>query len=105
MYNMNTNFNYNVPQPIFKQFAVGQGIDTNEYNSIVGSCTKAYSSRMLPLPASAAGMIKQAIGGEWFVFVSPVGSKDFDFSLTSVQGGDFLSFALDNTCFQVCRLK
>jgi hypothetical protein len=92
-------------QPVFKQFAVGSGIDNNEYNTIVQTCTKVFSSKIMPMPSNAAGMIKQQLGGEWFVFTSPVGSKDFDFCLTSVSGGDFLSFSLDNTCFQVCRLR
>lgn len=105
MYGMGGGFNYNVPQPVFKQFAVGSGIDNGEFNTIVASCTKAFAGKMNPLPSTSAGLIKQAIGGEWFVFISPVGSKDFDFCLTSVSGGDFMSFALDNTCFQVCRLK
>ena len=90
-----------MPQPIFKQVAVGQGIDMVEFNT----ATFAYTSHMQPLSTGVANAIKQRIGGEWFVFVSPVNVKDYDFSLSSVKGGDFMSFSLDNTLFQICRTK
>ena len=94
-----------MPQPIFKQIAVGQGIDMNEFQSIVQAATYAYQTKVNPLSTGVANTIKQRIGGEWFVFVSPVGIKDYDFALSSVKGGDFMSFSLDNTLFQVCRIK
>ena len=92
-------------QPLFKQYAVGQGIDQREYNSIISAAQSAYISRASPLSTGTSNIIKQLIGGEWFVFVSPVGSKNFDFSLSCVTGGDFMSFSLDNTLFQICRLR
>ena len=95
-------FNY---QPTFKQYAVGSGIDRNEYNSIIQCSTKALLSRLIPLSTNIANLIKQTLGGEWFVCVTPVGNNNYDFCLTSVTGGDFLSFSLDYTLFQVCRLK
>ena len=109
---MNYNYGYqggNVyqqpPQPVFKQYAVGNGIDRNEYNAIYNSAVKAVQNRIMPYSTNTSQMIKQTIGGEWFVFVSPVGSKDYDFCLSSVTGGDFMSFSLDNTLFQVCRIR
>lgn len=92
-------------QPVFKQINIGSGIDTNEYSTIVQSATTAYSQKMMPLSTSTANMIKQRLFGEWFVFISQVTDRDFNFSLTCVAGGDFLSFSLDSTLFQVCRLK
>ena len=94
-----------MPQPIFKQIAVGQGIDMNEFQSIVQAATYAYQTKVNPLSTGVANTIKQRIGGEWFVFVSPVGIKDYDFALSSVKGGDFMSFSLDNPLFQVCRIR
>ena len=94
-----------MPQPIYKQVAVGAGIDMVEFNSIVQAATFAYTSKIAPLSTGVANSIKQKIGGEWFVFISPVGIKDYDFALSSVKGGDFMSFSLDNTLFQVCRIK
>ena len=94
-----------MPQPIYKQVAVGAGIDMVEFNSIVQAATFAYTSKMVPLSTGVANSIKQKIGGEWFVFISPVGIKDYDFALSSVKGGDFMSFSLDNTLFQICRIR
>ncbi len=94
-----------VYQPQFKQYAVGTGIDNNEYQNITKGCTQAYISRQNPLSTSSATNIKKAIGGEWFVCCSPLGNKNFDFCLSSVSGGDFMSFSLDNVLFEVCRLK
>jgi hypothetical protein len=100
---MNTGmYNY---QPVFKQYAIGSGIDMNEFNTITQSASKAMLSRMNPLSTSIATLIKQTIGGEWFVFVSPVNNNNYDFCLSTVSGSDFLSFSLDNTMFQVCRLR
>ncbi len=100
------NFNMQqTTQPIFKQYAVGSGIDNNEYQAIVNAATKAYQGKMNPLSTNTANGIKQILGGEWFVFISPMSNKDYDFCISSVTGGDFLSFSLDNTLFQICRLK
>ena len=88
----------------FKLLARGQGIDNNEYNAIITSATSAFNARMNPLSTGTATLIKQMIGGEWFVFVCPVGEQNYDFSLSVVTGGDFLSFYVDRFHFQVCRL-
>ena len=92
-------------QPKLQIFARGQGIDQNEYNAIVSGCTMAYNMKANPMSNAAIKNIKNSIRGEWFVFVCPVGNKQYDFSLSIVTGSDFLSFALDNTQFQVCRLS
>jgi hypothetical protein len=97
--------NQMIQQPVFKQLAVGNGIDMNEYNAITIAATKVYQMKLNPLSTNVANSIKQQIGGEWFVFISPVTNKDYDFCISSVSGGDFLSFSLDNTLFQICRLK
>jgi len=96
---------YYPPQPQFRQYAVGSGIDNNEFNNITRACSQAYTSKLNPLSTNSANLIKKAIGGEWFVCCSPLGNKNFDFVLTSVTGGDFMSFSLDNVLFEVCRLK
>ena len=88
----------------FKLIARGQGIDDNEYNAIITSATNAFNARMNPLSTGTVSIIKQMIGGEWFVFVCPVGEQNYDFSLSVVTGGDFLSFYIDKFHFQVCRL-
>ena len=92
-------------QPVYKQISCGQGIDQNEFNTIVECCKQAYLSRMTPLSEHCSNGIKQRLGGDWFVFQSDIGSTEFDFHLTKVKGGDFLSFSLDNKKFEVCRIK
>ena len=93
------------PQPVYKQISCGQGIDQNEFNSIVECCKQAYLGRMTPLSEHCANLIKQRLGGHWFVFQCDMAGTDFDFHLTKVKGGDFLSFSLDNKKFEVCRIK
>ena len=92
-------------QPKLQVFAKGQGIDQNEYNAIISGCSMAYTMKATPMSNNAIKNIKNSIRGEWFVFVCPVGNKQYDFSLSIVTGADFISFALDNTQFQVCRLS
>ena len=93
-----------MPQPMFKQIAVGHGIDMNEFNKIVSAATFVYQSRQTPLSTATANYIKQNLGGEWLVVTYPVG-RQYDFCLSSVTGGDFMSFSLDNTLYQICRLR
>ena len=96
---------YGGAQPVYKQISVGQGIDMNEYNQIVECCKQAYMSRATPLSEHCTNAIKQRLGGDWFVFQCEMGNTDFDFHLTKVKGGDFMTFSLDNKKFEVCRLK
>ena len=93
------------PPPDFKLMSRGQGIDDNEYKAIISSASNAFNARMNPLSNAVARLIKQMIGGEWFVFVCPVGVVDYDFCLSVVTGGDFLSFSISKLHFQVCRLS
>ena len=62
-------------------------------------------SRAAPLSEHCTQAIKQRLGGDWFVFQCEEGNSDFDFHLTKVKGGDYMTFALDNRKFEVCRLK
>ena len=96
---------YGGAQPVYKQISVGQGIDMNEYNRIVECCKQAYMSRATPLSEHCCNAIKQALGGDWFVFQCEIGNAEFDFHLTKVRGGDYMTFSLDNKKFEVCRLK
>ena len=96
---------YGGPQPVYKQISIGQGIDMNEFNSIVECCKQCYMSRATPLSEHCTQAIKQRLGGDWFVFQCEEGKSDFDFHLTKVKGGDYMTFSLDNRKFEVCRLK
>ena len=92
-------------QPAYKQISVGKGIDMNEFNSIVECCKQAYMSGATPLSEHCTNAIKQRLGGDWFVFQCELNNTDFDFYLTKVKGGDYMTFSLDNRKFEVCRLK
>ena len=92
-------------QPVYKQISVGKGIDMNEFNSIVECCKQAYMSGATPLSEHCTNAIKQRLGGDWFLFQCELNNTDFDFYLTKVSGGDYMTFSLDNRKFEVCRLK
>ena len=96
---------YGGAQPAYRQISCGQGIDMNEFNSIVECCKQCYMARATPLSERCTQAIKQRLGGDWFVFQCEEGKSDFDFHLTKVKGGDYMTFALDNIKFEVCRLK
>lgn len=91
-------------EPMFQQIAVGRGINNQEFQSIVQACKQAYMMGQQPMSNVAGKMIKQYLGYEWLVICSPSQDKDYEFSLTSVEGGDYLSFTLDYTLFQVCKI-
>ena len=103
--NNQNNQNNNQYRPNLQILNKGYGIDQNEYNTITNSCINAYTSKSNPMSTSASNGIKNQIGGEWFVCVSPVGTKDYDFSITSARNDDNLVFSVENVLFQVCRLK
>ena len=103
-YSNNMN-NYNQYKPKVQIINKGYGIDQNEFNTITNSCINAYLNRAQPMSSYASTGIKRAIGGEWFVCVSALGAKDFDFSLTSARTDDQLVFSVDSALFQVCRLQ
>ena len=92
-------------EPYYQQITVGRGIDTNEFNAIVGAIKQVYMQGSQPMATACADGIRRTIGGDWFVFISDVGVEDFDFSLTRVRGGDFIAFSLDRKKFQVCRIR
>ena len=95
----------NTPGCTFVQKAIGRGIDPNEYTMIVNTCRNCYMSRVPNMSNTIANNIKAGVRGEWFVFVVDASNNDYDFSLSIVEADDFLTFTLDNTLFQICRLK
>lgn len=101
--NQQNNFEQQIPG--FKLIGRGKGIDEREYSSIISAANRAFSERLDPLSNGVIKYIKEAIGGEWFVFACVQGLKGYDFSLSVVTGSDFLSFTIQNFQFQVCRLR
>ncbi len=91
--------------PQYREIARGVGIDPRELAAIKNAAIQVYRSGVRPMAKGVSEGIKQALGGEWFAFVNPAGDETYEFSLTRVKGTDFVSFVLDNTKFQVCRIK
>ena len=63
-----------------------------------------YMSGISPISNNTAARIKKTLGGDWIVIVYEQG-KPVDFNMTCVQGNDYMYFTLDNTAYQVCRLR
>ena len=96
---------YQAGGPQYREIARGEGIDPRELEAIKRVSMQVYQSGVKPMAKDVSEGIKQALGGEWFAFVNPAGDETYEFSLTRVKGTDFVSFVLDNTKFQVCRIK
>ena len=92
-------------QPVYKEIARGIGIDARELDAIKKVSTQVYLSGQKPMAKAVSEGVKQNLGGEWFAFVNPAGDESYEFSLTRVKGTDFVSFVLNNTKFQICRIK
>ena len=106
--NMNMNMggmNMMYSEPVYQQISVGQGIDQREYQTIINCCKQAYMAKISPMSNQAGKLIKQHLGGEWFVITSSTFQKKYDFCVTSVEGGDFMAFSLDSTMFQAVKTK
>ena len=91
-------------QPMYKQISVGAGIDMVEYQRIVQSATQVYQMKQQPLSQYTANAIKMMLGGEWLCVCYPT-TRAYDFTLTTVKGADMMVFSLDNTLFQICRIR
>ena len=94
-------------QSQYVELARGRGIDQKEYNSIVSAARRAYDESRndtQTISFKTGKEIQNNLKGQWFVFVSEKGKK-FDFSLSTVASGDYLTFSLGDTLFQVCRLR
>ena len=92
------------PQPAFKLLRQGSGISPNEQQGIVSTAMAVYQSGLTPISNNTASRIKKTLGGDWLVIVYAQG-KPIDFNMTCVQGNDYMYFTLDNTAYQVCRLR
>ena len=93
-----------MPQPMYKQISVGAGINMVEYQRIVQSATQVYQMKQFPLSQHTANAVKMMLGGEWLCVCYPT-TRAYDFTLTTVKGGDMMVFSLDNTLFQICRIR
>ena len=92
------------PKPVVKLLRQGSGISPNEQQGIVSTAMMVYQNQITPLSNNTASRIKKLLKGDWLVIVYPQG-KPIDFNMTCVQGNDYMYFTLDNTAYQVCRLR
>ena len=92
------------PLPVLREKARGYGIDPNEYQRITQCAMDVYQRGLRPFSTNTANAIRQMLGGDWVVVCYPE-ARAYDFALTTVKGGDFMTFTVDNVLFQVCRLK
>ena len=92
------------PQPAFKLLKQGSGISPNEQQGIITTAMAVYQCGITPISNNTASRIKKTLGGDWIVIVYDQG-KPIDFNMTCVQGNDYMYFTLDNTAYQVCRLR
>ena len=88
----------------FKLLRQGAGISPTEQQGIVQTAMAVYQQNIVPISNNTASRIKKTLGGDWIVIVYPQG-KPIDFNMTCVQGNDYMYFTLDNTAYQVCRLR
>ena len=63
-----------------------------------------YQQGVRSFSTHTANAIKQMLGGHWAVVYNPE-KRPYDFALTTVKLGDFLTFTVDDALFQICRLK
>ena len=91
-------------QPVYKLLRKGGGINPTEKQAIVFCAMSIFQDGITPISNHTAKYIQQKVGGDWLVIVYPQG-KPIDFNMTCVEGNDFMYFTLDNTAFQVCRLR
>ena len=91
--------------PVYQEIAKGVGLDPHEYEIIKTVSVNVYMSGIRPLSIGITEGIKAELGGEWFAFINPIGDESYELSITRVKGTDFLSFVLDNTKFQICRIR
>ena len=91
-------------QPVYKLLRKGAGINPTEKQAIVFCAMSIFQDGIEPISNHTAKYIQQKIGGDWLVIVYSQG-KPIDFNMTCVEGNDFMYFTLDNTAFQVCRLR
>ena len=88
----------------FKLIRRGSGISPNEQNKIATTASSVLEQGLTPVSNNTANLVQKVLGGDWLVIVYPYG-KPIDFNMTCVQGNDYMYFTINETAFQVCRLR
>ena len=85
----------------------GVGINAHEYEVIKNVSSQVYL-KGVDMARNFAQGVKQIIGGEWFAFInSDKEKKDSinEFYITNAKDIDFVSFNIEDTKFQICRIN
>ena len=83
----------------------GNGINDKEFNDITSSCIEVQDKKIIPISNMCIKKIKEKLRGEWYVFVVPEKETNYDFYLSFVDGGKYLTFKYDLNEFHVCGIS
>ena len=83
----------------------GNGINDKEFNDITSSCIEVQDKKIIPMSNMCIKKIKEKLRGEWYVFVVPEKETNYDFYLSFVDGGKYLTFKYDLNEFHVCGIS
>ena len=99
--NINNNNNYNNNINIFQR---GEGIDNNEFQTIMNATISCLNKKENPLSKSIMKNIKKIIGGDWVIFAYVDGLKGYDLSVSTFDDSKLLSFSVDCFRFEVIKI-
>ena len=83
----------------------GSGISDRDCQEITSACIEAQEKQLAPLANVCIQKIKEKLRGDWYVFVCPQSETNYDFYLSFVDGGKFLTFRYGTNEFHVYGIK
>ena len=96
---------HNIGKPYYKEIERGVGIKANEFEAIINISSEVYQSGQFPLSKLFSDKLKQALGGEWFIFIYPlVEDKTYDYTMTCADSMNSVSFIIEQTKFQIFHI-
>ena len=102
---------YNQQQPSYgsnskvQVISRGNGINEKEFQDITNACIEVQDSRVIPMSTKCINKIKEKVRGEWYVFVCPESEKNYDFYLSFVDRGKYITFRYGSNEFHVCGIS
>ena len=92
-------------KPHYREVYRGVCISAKDYEVIKRISSQIYQSGNKMTSKNYIDEIKKNLGGEWFGFIVPAEEGQYDYSFTDENQNNFVSFIIDNTKFQLCRIK
>ena len=102
---------YNQQQPSYgsnskvQVISRGNGINEKEFQDITNACIEVQDSRVIPMSTKCINKIKEKVRGEWYVFVCPESEKNYDFYLSFVDRGKYITFRYGPNEFHACGIS